>query len=438
MALGLLLAAGVGCKTGWPTKRLFAPGAPATSSAAVAAPAVPAPSPPSSGEGSKAPPPQSPSGVVPASYEQPRYVPPAGSSIVGMGGGDDDDELVEKKSWLEKTGEKMSPKNVGKKFKKAIGQGADEQYAQKQYEEGQKLFREKKYEDAAKCFKTAARRWPESAMEEDAMFQLGESWFYADRYGKASDAYQAMLKKYDGSRYGDKVALRYFAIAKYWDDCAQKESHWYPNVKDKTRPFWDASGHAISLYTASRLTDPRSELADDATMAVANAYFRKSRFEDAAAQYDMVIKNPDRNRNNDHVLEAHVLGMQSRLRSYQGPQYEVSPLDEAEKLAEQALISFPDDQLGAEKQRLEQVRKAIRFERAQREFQAGEYYYKVKYFRAARIYYQRTIAEYPDTPFSKMAEERMAETKDLPPVPPEYFIKWVNKIFPESKNSHNR
>ncbi|HVC98754.1 MAG TPA: tetratricopeptide repeat protein [Pirellulales bacterium] len=440
IALVLLLAAVAGCTTGWPAKRLFAPSTPALNAPAPSAPtarastasAAPVTTQNAAGDASKTPS-QGEAGVVPASFEQPRYVPPAGSSIVGMGG-DGDDELVEKKSTLEKVGETLAPKNLGKKFRTAIGKGPDEAYAQRKYEEGQKLFREKKYEDAAKCFKEAAGRWPDSALEEDSMFLVGESWFFADRYTKARDAYQALIKKYEGSRYEDKVALRYFSIGKYWDECAQKESHWYPNLKDKTRPFADASGQAISLYTASRTHDPRGGLADDATMAVANLYFRKNRFEDAATHYDMVIKNP---RNNKHVLDAHVLGMQSRLRSYLGPQYEVSPLDEAEKLAEQALISFPDEQLGAEKQHFQQARKAIRFERSQREFQAGEYYYNLKYYRSARIYYQRTIANYPDTPFAKLAEERMAETKDLPPVPPDYF-KWVKKIFPESKASLNR
>ncbi|HEV3004429.1 MAG TPA: tetratricopeptide repeat protein [Pirellulales bacterium] len=433
IALALLLAAGAGCQSGWPTKRLFARTEPAASASTdstssnspnAAAGAV---------QGSAAPAAQDQQGVVPASFDQPRYVPPSGTSIVGLGG-DGDDELVEKKTWLEKTGEKMAPKNVGKKFKKFIGQGPNETYAQQQYEEGQKLYGEKKFEEAAKCFKRAAGRWPDSALEEDAMFKQAESWFFADRYTKASDAYQALLKKYEGSRYEDRVALRYFAIAKYWDECSQNESHWYPNFKDKTRPFVDASGHAISLYTASRTTDLHGELADDATMAMANAYFRKNRFEDAAANYDMVRKDFS---NSPHVLNAHVLGLQSRLRSYQGPQYEASPLDEAEKLATQALDSFPDEYLGAEKQRLLQAKRSIRYERAHRDFEAGEYYYKIKYFRAARIYYQRTIEEFPDTPFAKLADDRIAEIKDLPPVPHDYF-EWVKKVLPASKNSYNR
>jgi outer membrane protein assembly factor BamD (BamD/ComL family) len=433
LSLGILLAACGGCQSGWPSKRLFA------RTDATAAAAAETPKAPSTNGASNVPqetaaaPTKDAQGVVPASFDQPRYVPPAGTSIVGLGG-DSADDLVEKKSWLEKTGEKIAPKNVGKKFKKLIGQGPNEAYAQQQYEEGERLFREKKFEEAAKCFKKAANRWPDSALEEDAMFKQGESWFYADRYPKASDAYQALLKKYDGSRYEDRVALRYFAIAKYWDECAQQESHWYPNVKDKTRPFVDASGHAISLYTASKLADMRGELADDATMAVANAYFRKNRFEDAAANYDMVRKDFS---NSPHVLNAHLLGLQSRLRSYQGPQYEASPLDEADKLAEQALISFPDSQLGPEKERLQQAKRSIRYERAHREFEAGEYYYKIKYFRAARIYYRRTIEEFPDTPFAKLAGERLAETKDLPPVPRDYF-EWVKKVLPASNNSYNR
>jgi len=39
------------------------------------------------------------------------------------------------------------------------------------------------------------------------------------------------------------------------------------------------------------------------------------------------------------------------------------------------------------------------------------------------------IKDYPDTPFGKMALERITEVKDLPPVPPDYF-KWLTKLFP--------
>ena len=77
------------------------------------------------------------------------------------------------------------------------------------------------------------------------------------------------------------------------------------------------------------------------------------------------------------------------------------------------------------------TRQLIRQEKAQREFQSGEYYYKIRYFRAAYYYYIETIREYADTPFAKMAQDRIEEIKNYPPVPYDY-LGWLKKILPES------
>ena len=58
--------------------------------------------------------------------------------------------------------------------------------------------------------------WPESSVEEDALFMQGDCYFFLDKYPDASDAYAELLKKYDNSRHLDKVVLRQFRIAQYW------------------------------------------------------------------------------------------------------------------------------------------------------------------------------------------------------------------------------
>jgi outer membrane protein assembly factor BamD (BamD/ComL family) len=301
--------------------------------------------------------------------------------------------------------------------------------AKSKYEEGQALFREGKYPDAVKCFKVAADRWPDSNLEEDALYWLAESYFFDDRYTKASDTYAALTKKYDNTTYLINIVPRQFAIARYWDMSARIDSHWYPNLSNKTRPFVDATGHAIAAYNRVYLHDSRGPFADDAVMAIGNLHFVHNRYEDAAIQYELYRKEFPQC---EYIKEAHLLGIRAKLRCYEGPQYEVSPLDDADKLIETTLMQFPAEVLGEERERLLATRRLIRIERAQREFQAGEYYYKIRYFQAARYYYAETIREYADTPFGKMAEERMEETKNYPPVPYDYFA-WLKKILPESE-----
>jgi TolA-binding protein len=368
------------------------------------------------------------SGVVPASFQQPQYVPPTGKSIVGLIPEEEKLSPHEDRSVWEKTLETIKPANVNKRFKKAIGRGPDEAIAKSEFDQGEELFKQRKYDEAAKRFKEAAARWPESGLEEDSLFYMAECYFFADRYYRASDTYVTLLKKYENSRYLNDVVVRQFAIARYWQETA-KDHKWYAmNLTDKTRPYFDPDGNAIAVYNSVRLHDLQGPLSDDATMAMANYYFLRNRFEDASYHYELVRKEYS---NSEHQLQAHLLGIRAKLRSYQGPQYEASPLNDAEKLVEKTLSTFPPEQLKDERQRLLQAREAIRFERGQRVFQSGEYYYNIKYYRSARHYYAAVLRDFPDTPFAQMAQDRMEETKSLPPVPYDYF-KWLTKLLPES------
>lgn len=418
MAAAALLVAVAGCRSGGGWNPL-ARSAPAPAPAQNSAPAPPA---------NQQNPAQPNNTVVQASYQKPQYVPPPSITPSDLIAGENLEDAPEKKSLLEATANKFAPKEWGKKFKKAVGRGPNETLAKKKFEEGQVLFKDKKYLEAAKCFKVTVDRWPDSTLEEDALYWEAECYFFADRYPKANDTYAVLLKKYENSRYLIDIVPRQFAMARYWDLAARRSSHWYPNMTDKTRPLVDASGHAEKLYNNVYLEDPQGPYSDHAVMAIANSHFLHNRFEDAADQYARLCKDFPQS---EHQLQAHVLGIRSKLRCYQGPQYEATPLDDAEKMIDQTLMQFPAEILGDERERLMATRQLIRVERAQREFQAGEYYYKIKYYRAARYYYAETIREFADTPFAKMAEQRLEETKSYRPVPYDYFA-WLNNILPAS------
>jgi hypothetical protein len=124
-------------------------------------------------------------GVVQASYEQPAR------QVVSAEGQSD-----EPTGW-----DRFSAENLKKSFKKAIGKGPSEQIARQRYQEGDELFAKKEYADAAKKFGEAADRWPDSSLEENAMFLQAESLFFADKYSKACDVYGELMKKYVNTRH---------------------------------------------------------------------------------------------------------------------------------------------------------------------------------------------------------------------------------------------
>ena len=365
-------------------------------------------------------PPGGVSGVVPASATEPlgtpSAFPPTGSAAAP---GSDDDKGFE---WSD-----LKPENVVKNAKKAVGLGPDERLAHSLFQEGRTLLDEKKYSQAADKFKSAAGRWPDSILEEDAMFLQGESYFFADRYPKAQDAYDNLLKKYDNSRHLDTVVKRLFSIGHYWEQLHAAHPHWpvTPNLTDKERPWFDTFGNAIKAYETIRMKDPTGPLADDSIMATANAYFGKGRYEDAAYHYDLLRKEYPRS---EHQIQAHILGLQSKLRIYQGKLYDGTPLDEADEIAQQALTQF-GHQLGAEQSRVAQTRDRIVEQKAERDWAVAQYYDRKKQFGHARIYYQYIVNDYPLTETAHKSRARLDQIRDEPDRPPDRF-KWLSGLFP--------
>ena len=166
------------------------------------------------------------SGVIPVSAETsagppptipPELPPPSGGVSIK-----DVKPEEEKKKGFELSD--LAPENVWKNMKKATGYGPDEKIARAAMQEGQTLFREKKYTEAAAKFATTADRWPDSPLEEDALFLKGESEFFADQYSKAHDTYGGLLKKYVNTRHLDTVAAREFAIGRYWEQVFTRQA----------------------------------------------------------------------------------------------------------------------------------------------------------------------------------------------------------------------
>lgn len=359
-------------------------------------------------------PPGDPSGVVPASASEPLAAPPAS----GGADGSDDDSGFE---WSD-----LAPENLYKGAKKAMGLGPNEPLARSMLQEGRTLLEQKKYPEAAEKFKSAAGRWPDSVLEEDALFLQGESYFFSDRYPKAQDTYDNLLNKYDNSRHLDTTMKRLFSIGRYWEQLHGAHPHWpvTPNLTDKERPWFDTFGNALKAYETVRLKDPTGPLADDSIMATANAYFGKGRYEDAAYYYDLLRKEYPRS---EHQLQAHLLGLQSKLRVYQGKLYDGTPLTEADEIAEQALIQF-SHQLGEEQIRLAQTRDNIVEQKAQRDWAVAQYYDRKKQYAGARVNYQYIIDNYPLTETAHKARARMDQIRNEPDRPPNRF-KLLTDLF---------
>lgn len=324
----------------------------------------------------------------------------------------------------------LDPRVQYDKVKNAVGLGPDEQIARAKYAEGQQLFLEKKYAAAAKSYEAAVQRGPHSLFEQDAMFMLAESYFFADRYIKARDAYDALVKEHPNTRYLDTVINREWEIARYWERYEGYDPDWAltPNAYDKTRPWFDTIGHAIKTYDNIRLNDPTGPRADDAIMATANIYFQRARFDDADYHYTLLRQEYPRS---ELQFEAHLLGLQAKLRKYQGADYDGSPLEEAKTLVKQLRMQFAGRLSNEEKERLGTVEAQLNLEIASRDYRMAEVYDGTKHFGAARHYYTQVMDKYPSTDLADRARDRVSQISGEPDKPPKRLA-WIVDLFPES------
>lgn len=329
-------------------------------------------------------------------------------------------------------------KQVTNSAKALVGKGYSPEKARERYVEAEGLYRqaaetqgdERKalFLSAADLFTNAADRWPDSALEQDALQAAGESYFFADRYPKANDAYELLLKKYPNSKYLDTVEARRFSIAQYWLglDREDPQSFWEFNWTDKSRPVRDSFGNAVRIFDRIRIDDPTGKLADDATLAAGNAYFEDGKYLDADSFYGDLRKTFP---SSEHQFRAHLLGVKAKLQSYQGPDYSGDALDEAEKLIKQIHRQFPHE-AAREREYLARAFGQVRYKKAEREWHMARYRDRRGEYGAAKFYYSLLAKDYSDTPLAERAKQRITEVADRPDVPPQRFS-WLVDMFPE-------
>ncbi len=360
-----------------------------------------------------------------------------------------DESLGEQKSDAPLQLADFSPSKFGTTVKRISGQGPDRELARQLYDEAESLYQEAvaarsaqqgdeshaMFLKASGKYLSAAERWPDSALEEDALFRAGESQFFADRYVEANEHFEALLKKYPNSRYLDLVGARRFVIAQYWLKLEAEGSSVVLglNLTDKQRPWSDSFGHAIRIYDRMRLDDPTGKLADDATIAAGNALFAKGDYEGADQYYsDLRTNFPS----SEHQFMAHYLGIQAKLRGYRGPEFAGGVLDEAEKLVKQVRRQFPKE-AGEHREELEKAYRKVRYHKAEREWTMAEYYNKRHEYGAARFYCELILSDFDDTPFADKARVQVPEIADKPRTPPQR-LSWLVELFPDGRSAEPR
>ena len=283
--------------------------------------------------------------------------------------------------------------------------------------------RQAKFRAAAKKYTAAGKHWVSSALEQDALFMTAESYFFAEDYPKSEDYFVKLIKEYPRTRYQDVVDKRRFEIGLFWQQF--NDEFYHVNFTDHRKPLNDTRKHGIRVLEKMRLDNPVGRLADDVTMELANAAFKKQNWNDALDTYsDLITTYPD----SPHQFDAHLLGVKAAMMSYQGADYSGESLDKAEKMIKQMTRQFREKAEG-EKKQIEDAMKEVRYRRAEKEYSYATYRFNKQEARAARIHCTNILTKYSDTPFADKAKTMMEKTGGMPPEPVQQ-LSWLADLFP--------
>jgi len=321
----------------------------------------------------------------------------------------------------------LDPANSFSKMRDWMGFGPDENKANESMGKGREILLSnpdlkdrKKSLEAAKHFVEAAKKYPDSVLEEDALHLAGECYFFADDYSNAFSMYQKLLIKYQHSKHVDNDVRRLFKIAQYWERESEKSASNF-NFTDKSLPAYDTFGFAKKAYETIFINDPNGPVSDAALMALATAYLKRGRYQgddnynQAAYYYQRLREDYPLSK---HIAKAYEYELFARTQAYLGAEHPSRTLEEARKLAVITLQQFSGELDHEEKAGVLELKEEILIKEAERLWSNGQYWdTKKRYYGSARMYYGRLINEYPQTVFAEKARQRLAQIEGLPDVP---------------------
>ncbi len=341
----------------------------------------------------------------------------------------------------------FGPGRIGTTLQRRVFSGQDRDKAETKLNQAHDIYRQaitewegdpqgkpssKLFRKAANAFELAADRWPDSALEQDALFMQGEAHFFANDYVMANRAYETLLNRYPGTDKLDLVERRRFEIAQYWLELNRQKTNlgvkWA--VGDPKRPTFDLAGQARRILHRIRLDDPTGKIADDATLALANAFFEAGLFADAADAYEDLRRTYPAS---PHQFHAHLFELRSRLASYRGPKYDGTDLNKSDELMKAIVSQFPNEADG-EQEYLRREAGRIRNLLAERQWSVATYFENRGENRAAIHYYEQLAQNYGETEYAEEASQRVASLTGKPPVPPQK-VPWLVNLFPEKERN---
>lgn len=256
------------------------------------------------------------------------------------------------------------------------------------------------YQSAIRQADTFIKAYPGDPQVEQAYYLSGEAELARGRYWQAFKRYEKQLDNFPNGTLFERTLTREVVIADAF-------------LAGKKKVVWgifvlpaQADGLKILERVAERF--PGSSLAEQSLMKIGDYYYSRQMWVEAAEAYKHY---QDVFGNRARGSQAELKAANATLNSYKGPQFDDTPLVEAEQRYKAFAARYPAE---AGREHIETVLGGIESDKAQKDYDTARFYARVARPGPAAFYYRQVIALYPTTDYAQQSRQALLKM-NLPP-----------------------
>ncbi|MFH0855905.1 MAG: tetratricopeptide repeat protein [Candidatus Omnitrophota bacterium] len=282
--------------------------------------------------------------------------------------------------WTPKSGKWVNPKNLPKDTPQA------------QFDYAKSFYNEKKYDNAIREFKKLLKAYPKSFEASESQYYLGVIEEERDNLYEAYLDYQKVIDKYPFSERIKEIIEKEYRIAERFMAGYKRKA------LGITLPVEDP---AIEILTKVVENSTYGPLAPKAEYKLGLVLKGLQRYYEAEDAFNKLISGyPD----SEWVEPSKFQIAACRAAVSRGPDYDQGAMQEAKQKFEEFVIEHPDAVLSKEAE--DNIAK-LKDKEAAASYNVAVFYEKQKSYKAARIYYESVISDYPGSHWAAKALERL-------------------------------
>ena len=287
--------------------------------------------------------------------------------------------------WTPKTGKWVNPKNVAKESPKA------------QFDYALSFYKEGKLDDAWREFKKLLKEYPKSFEASESQYYLGLIEEARENFYEAYQAYQRLIDKYPFSERIKEVIEREYNIA---------DKFMFGYKRKALGIILPVENPAIEIFTKVVENSTYGPLAPKAQYRLGLVLKSLQRYYEAEEAFNKVISNyPD----SEWSEPAKFQIASCRAALSRSPDYDQGAAGEAKQKFEEFVRDHPDAVLSLE---AEANIAKLNEKEAESSFNTARFYEKQRSYKAAIIYYNYVVDNYPKSVWAAKSLSKLQELEN--------------------------